>query len=108
MASVLDGMGAARAKGVQILGRHGIKDLKPGQWFNQQNWLDAFKDIAENIGPATLFAIGQKIPEAAKFPPTIDSIDKALGALDVAYHMNHRAGPCRAKGADACVYLINW
>lgn len=90
--SIVDGMGAARAKAVEILARHSIKDFKPGTWVKQQAWLDAFKEISESIGQATLFAIGQKIPENAKFPPTIDNIEKALAAIDVAYHMNHRGG----------------
>lgn len=90
--SILDGMGAARSKGLEILARHHIKDPKPGQWYKQQDWLDSFKEIAETIGPATLNAIGQKIPENAKFPPAIDTIEKALAAIDMAYHMNHRSG----------------
>jgi hypothetical protein len=90
--SILEGMGAARAKGVEILAKYQIENPKPGQWFKQQAWLDAFKEIAEKIGPATLFSIGQRIPENAKFPPAIDSLEKALSAIDVAYHMNHRGG----------------
>ena len=36
--------------------------------------------------------IGKAIPEHAKFPPQIDSLQKALAAIDMAYHMNHRNG----------------
>jgi hypothetical protein len=39
-----------------------------------------------------LFNIGVKIPEIAKLPPDNGNIEKALGAIDVAYHMNHRKG----------------
>jgi hypothetical protein len=90
--SIVDGMGAMKSMAMAILEKNGIKDPKPGQWFKQQSWLNAFKQISESIGANTLSQIGQKIPENAQFPPDIDSIEKALAAIDVAYHMNHRNG----------------
>ncbi len=38
------------------------KDIKPDAdaWYSQQGWLNVFKQIAEKIGNATLFAIGKK------------------------------------------------
>ncbi len=96
--SIVDGMGAMRFMAMQILKDVGIVDPKPGQWFPQQAWLDAFKKISESIGANTLLQIGQKIPENAQFPPQIDSIDKALAAIDVAYHMNHRKGEIGSYG----------
>jgi hypothetical protein len=90
--SVIDGMGFFKTKAQKILNDCGIIDPKPGQWYNQQSWLNAFKIISEEIGKSTLFAIGLKIPENAKFPPEIDDIHKALAAIDIAYHMNHRNG----------------
>jgi len=45
---------------------------------------------ATSLGSNTLYSIGLKIPENANFPPQIDSIEKALGAIDMAFHMNHR------------------
>ncbi len=90
--SIVDGMGAMKSVAMGILAQNGIKDPKPGQWFKQQAWLDAFKQISASVGPNTLAQIGQKIPENAQFPPEIDAIEKALSAIDVAYHMNHRGG----------------
>lgn len=90
--SIIDGMSAFKAKAEKILSENDIENPRPGLWYNQQAWLNAFKSIAEHIGPSTLNAIGQKIPENAKFPPEINDIHKALGAIDVAYHMNHRNG----------------
>jgi hypothetical protein len=90
--SVVDGMGAFKTRALQILAECGIKDPTPGQWYPQQAWLDAFKRIAETIGSNTLYSIGLKIPENAQFPPQIDDVHKALAAIDVAYHMNHRNG----------------
>jgi hypothetical protein len=90
--SVVDGMEKFKADGLKFLQDFGIVDPAPGKWFPQQAWLDAFKKIAEKIGPNMLFQIGMKIPENAKFPPQINSVETALGAVDMAYHMNHRNG----------------
>jgi hypothetical protein len=90
--SVVKGMGPFAGKGSEILARHGIKAPEPTGWYPQQAWLDAFQEIAKSIGPSTLNMIGQSIPNNAKFPPGIDSVEKALASLDAAYHMNHRGG----------------
>jgi len=90
--SIIDGMGSFKAKAIAILEKNGIKDPKPGMWFKQQAWLDAFKEISTVVGNSTLYTIGLKIPENAQFPPQIDNIEKALSAIDIAYHMNHRVG----------------
>jgi hypothetical protein len=90
--SVVAGMGAFKSKAMEILAENGINDPKPGMWYSQQSWLDAFKKISQSIGKNTLNVIGKKIPENAKFPPDIDTIEKALQSIDVAYHMNHRSG----------------
>ena len=85
-------MGVFKTKAYQILEKNGIKDPKPGMWFSQQAWLNAFKSIVEEVGESTLLQIGISIPKNAKFPPGIDSLLKALGSIDQAYHMNHRGG----------------
>lgn len=77
---------------INILGENGISNPQPGEWYKQQNWLNAFKMIAERFGTSTLFEIGKAIPANAKFPPAIDSLEKALNSIDVAYHLNHRYG----------------
>ncbi len=90
--AVVDGMGFFRKRAYEILASNGIIDPVPGKWYSQQAWLNSFRRIADEIGPKTLNNIGLKIPENANFPPDIDSIDKALAGIDVAYHMNHRNG----------------
>lgn len=88
--SIVDGMGIYKDKAIVFLSDNGIVNAQPGEWYSQQAWLDAFKTISEVTGAFTLFNIGKKIPENAQFPPEIDNIEKALSAIDVAYHMNHR------------------
>ncbi|MDH3347022.1 MAG: hypothetical protein OEM02_02825 [Desulfobulbaceae bacterium] len=90
--SVLEAMSVFRAQAEKILEENGLINPEPGKWYNQQAWLNAFKYIADEIGPNTLYSIGRKVPESAQFPADIDSIEKALGAIDVAYNMNHRGG----------------
>lgn len=88
--AVVDGMGLFKKKAIDILQNHGIARPTPGRWYSQQLWLDSFREISDTIGPMTLFAIGNKIPRNARFPHDIDTIEKALRSIDIAYHMNHR------------------
>lgn len=86
--SVVEAMGEERGKRVNILIKNGI-DIERKEWFNQQKWLDAFKDIAIFLGETNLFMIGKAIVDNAKFPP-ITNLEEGLRMIDVAYHMNHR------------------
>lgn len=88
--SVVAGMQAFEGTARRILQKNGIVDPGPDTWFRQQDWLNAFGEVASGVGSATLFNIGKHIPENADFPPEIDNIVAALGAIDIAYHMNHR------------------
>jgi hypothetical protein len=90
--SIVSGMDLVKPRALRILALHGIDPLIPGNWYQQQACLNAFKAIFDKIGPNTLRAIGRKIPENAAFPPEINTIEKGLASIDVAYHMNHRNG----------------
>ncbi len=90
--AIVDGMGAFKDRAYKILENNGIVNPMPEKWYDQQAWLDAFKEISTSLGDSTLFMIGKKIPENAKFPPDIDSLGKALSAIDMAYHANHKGG----------------
>lgn len=88
----VDGMQCSQNRALQVLSKNGIINVDPNKWYCQQSFLNAFKTIAEEIGPYALYCIGTKIPQNAQFPPDIDSLDKALESIDIAYHMNHRGG----------------
>lgn len=88
--AMVDGLGVFKTMALELLEQNGITDPQREEQYLQQNWLNAFKTIAEKIGPNTLFTIGTKIPENAKWPPNVDTIEKALTSIDVAYHMNHQ------------------
>jgi len=90
--SVVEAMEAYKSMALRILENHGIDNPKKDQWYPQQAWLDAFKNIADHVGPATLRMIGEKIPDTAMWPPVVNKVDEALASIDIAYHMNHRDG----------------
>jgi hypothetical protein len=90
--ALVEGMGAFRATALKILAKQGITDLQPGEWYSQQALLDAFGVVSEKLGADALYNIGLKIPNNAQFPLDVDSLDRALNVLDIAYHMNHRYG----------------
>lgn len=90
--AVVQGMGRFKALALEILVSHGIPNPLPGSWYPQQAWLDAFRDIAERLGPANLLQIGKMIPQTARWPEGIQDIHQALASIDAAYHLNHRGG----------------
>lgn len=59
---VIDGMGLYKTKAMAILDKNGIKEPKPGSWYSQASWLNAFKEIYESIGSNTLYSIRGQNP----------------------------------------------
>lgn len=90
--AIVDGLGIFKNTALKILEENGISNPVKGSWYLQQAWLNSFKEIAETIGQRTLMEIGTKIPDNAIFPSGIENIEKALAAIDIAYHLNHRGG----------------
>jgi hypothetical protein len=88
--SVVEGMGEFKGMAEGILAQNGIRKPQPEAWYPQQAWLNAFKTIAEKIGPRTLFAIGKKILEAVEWPEWINSLETGMAAIDLNYHLRHR------------------
>lgn len=97
--SFVEAMDQGRDRRARILAQHGIEP-EPGQWYPQQAWLDAFREIAETVGDMNLFMIGKAIIDHARFPP-MNGLEDALNAIDVAYHMNHRLHGRVMYDADA-------
>jgi hypothetical protein len=93
--ATLEGMWAIRTMAQDILASVGLENVVTDEkhWYPQQLWLDAFKLIAERTGESTLRQIGKNIMTNATLPP-MDSLEEALGLMDIAYHMNYR----NAKG----------
>lgn len=93
--AIVDAMGRYAVLAENALARQGIKSVVQGSWYPQQAFLNAFREVAFEIGENTLFAMGKKIPDVSAFPPEIVGVDQALARIDAAYHAQHRdkAGP---------------
>src|SRR5687767_3064658 len=87
---IVSAMEVGQARSLRVLAENGIAPLRPDQWDPLPNVLIAFKLIFEKIGPSTVRAIGRKVPETARFPPDIDSLEKGLRSIDLAYQMAHK------------------
>ncbi len=95
--SVVEGVKGFQEVSLKILESCGLTAPKRGSWYLQQTWLNAFKVISEKVGKNTLFMIGQDIPKTALWPPNVNTIEKALASIDIAYHIftdyyNHLIG----------------
>ncbi len=90
--SIINALRTGQEERREILERHGIVDLKEGEWYSQDAYLKGYEEIGKLKGSATMFMIGSAIPSNAVFPEDIDTLEKALNSIDLAYHMNHRGG----------------
>jgi len=97
--SIVDGLGVftnlsrrylSREQIGQVVNRRLVLDMQG--WYSQAAWLRAFENIAKQVGDKVLFNIGLSIPRNASFPPWVVDIERAIRAIDVAYHINHRKG----------------
>lgn len=86
--SIVNSMDQGRENRINILEKNGI-NLDSKEWFNQQDWLNAFKDISNTLGEMNLYLIGKAIIKSAEFPP-IKDLEEGLKSINIAYHMNHR------------------
>lgn len=77
---------------LHILSKYGIENIDNDNWYSQQQYLRAFREISIASGADLLFAIGKGVQEHAAFPPQTDCLEKALRAVDVVHALNHRGG----------------
>lgn len=92
LCTCLDGMGDSKGVLLGFLAKRGIVNPQPDKWYKLKAWLDACGDISGRYGAKVLYDMGMKIPENMKFPPRIDTLDKALKVMNSSFHMNHRKG----------------
>ena len=74
---------------LKALQHHDITDIQDDQWYPQSAVLAALQEFGET---ANMVSVGTQVIKHTVFPPDVDSIEKALMAIDIAYHMNHRNG----------------
>ncbi len=76
-----------------ILAKYGITEIDPEKWYPEQSWLDAFTDIASELGDAALFAIGKEVPEVLDLSIiNVKTAREAIEKLNELYQAHHRGG----------------
>src|SRR5689334_4395312 len=82
------GLGAFQSKLKKILQERGIETIDPTGWYD----FDMVLTLLNQNGPAVLTQVGKQISDNAVFPPEVNTFEKSLLTLNMAYHMNHRNG----------------
>jgi hypothetical protein len=90
--NIVEGCGVFQNRVKTLLASKGITNIDANTWYDLEVVLAVTEELAKSVGPNVLVEIGKYAPKNAQFPPEIDSFEKALLTLDVAYKMNHRNG----------------
>jgi hypothetical protein len=90
--NIVEGCGVFQNRVKALLASKGITEIDANKWYDLEVVLSVTDELAKSVGPNVLVEIGKFVPKNAQFPPEIDSFEKALLTLDVAYQMNHRNG----------------
>ncbi|HEU4964394.1 MAG TPA: hypothetical protein VFV52_11175 [Bacilli bacterium] len=90
--NIVEGCGVFQRRVKTMLAERGISEIDSNNWYDLEVVLSVTEELASSVGPNVLVEIGKYAPKNAQFPPEIDSFEKALSTLDVAYKMNHRNG----------------
>lgn len=65
-------------------------ELREDHMVKVQRWLNALKEIHDEVGAPTLREVGYHIVENAHFPPQLKSVKDVLMSLDAIYYLNHQ------------------
>lgn len=90
--NIVEGCGVFQRRVKTMLADKGITDIDSNKWYDLEVVLSVTNELAQSVGPNVLIEIGKYAPKNAQFPPEIDSFEKALTTLNIAYQMNHRNG----------------
>ncbi|MEW6348437.1 MAG: hypothetical protein AB1646_05210 [Thermodesulfobacteriota bacterium] len=78
--------------GEEILGRHGLINASPGDYYRVQTLLDAMKEAFDRLGNQMMFRTGFRFAAEARAPERWSSLDDCWEGVDLAHQMNHRGG----------------
>lgn len=73
----------------KILSEYGFTNVEKGKFYSCSNYLRLLKTIHEKM-PLSLRDFGRAIFSQAEWPKHIDTFEKAMMSIDIAFHMNHR------------------
>ncbi len=78
--------------GQRLIDNHDLQldDLTPDTFMPVQRWLDALKELLEQVGPNIVQRVGTALSENADFPPQFDTLDKLFEHMNAIYNHNHR------------------
>jgi len=75
---------------VHLLEQVGIELPRAEAWYSLEKNLAFHAAVEQGHGREAVRAMGRAIPDTARFAPDMDTLDRALRVLDVAYQVNHR------------------
>jgi hypothetical protein len=90
--ATLDAFDLLPSVGRAVIERHklNLDDLRPDNFVPVQRWLDALREIQQEIGTNVVRRVGMQIFTNAAFPERHDSVEAVLEALDQIYYLNHK------------------
>src|SRR5687768_2766701 len=85
--ATLDAFKLVPLMGKRLVERHqlNLTDLRPDNFILVQRWLDALKDIQQEVGENKIRDVGRGIVENADFPPHYVDAETMLMDSDVIY-----------------------
>lgn len=86
--------GAYKSRGEQVVMRHfGLKEIPddPASRFPLTKFLSAMDELQAQFGAPFMRKVGSFLFDNTEFPPGMDTLQKAMALMDVAYYMNHSA-----------------
>ena len=89
----LEGVGVPWSQVLSLLAEAGIQQPEPGDWHPLDSYLAFLAKVEAEHGREALRSMGRAVPDTSRFPPELESLERALRLLDVAYQVNHRGGP---------------
>jgi hypothetical protein len=92
--SFVAAFGPYKARGEKVVARHlGVADIgtDPEARFAAVPFLRAMGELQDQFGAPFMRKVGSFIFDKAVFPPGIDTIEKGMQLVNVAYYMNHSA-----------------
>jgi hypothetical protein len=87
-----EGMASFKLMAQRIMEKYGIQNPDPSNWYPQQSYLNAIRDVSDKTGPVAVKSIGRHFLRQSIWPGEVKTIEQAFNTLDVIYHHIHSPG----------------